>query len=68
MIKITFYIFIKQKENVKLGQRKGLSEKDVLKMNAMYENICGDESGLGQRPPPDPLQVIIKWIETTFGF
>lgn len=33
---------ISQKEKVKLGQRDGLSEKDVAKVQAMYKEQCGD--------------------------
>lgn len=25
---------------MKIGQRKGMSEKDILKVNAMYANSC----------------------------
>lgn len=32
---------ISQKEKVKLGQRDGLSEKDVAKVQAMYKEQCG---------------------------
>lgn len=56
-----------QKEDVKLGQRKGLSEKDVMKLNAMYEDVCGNPDRTDQQRPPDHLHVIFKWIERTFG-
>lgn len=52
---------------MKLGQRKGLSEKDVMKLNAMYEDVCGNPDRTDQQRPPDHLHVIFKWIERTFG-
>lgn len=38
---------ISQKEKIKLGQRDGLSEKDVAKVRAMYKEQCGDRNPEG---------------------
>ncbi|XP_015432309.1 PREDICTED: zinc metalloproteinase nas-13 [Dufourea novaeangliae] len=36
-----------KKKKVKLGQRKGLSGKDILKLQAMYKDECGDRKPEG---------------------
>lgn len=50
---------ISQKEKVKLGQRDGLSEKDVAKVQAMYKEQCGD-----RKPEKNDSseEISIEWL------
>lgn len=48
-----------QKKKVKLGQRDGLSEKDVAKVQAMYKEQCGD-----RKPEENDSseEILTEWI------
>lgn len=77
-------MFIFQFEYVNLGQRDGLSEKDILKINSMYNAECNNstvnvveihQQMQSQTPEVVPntvtenyLSTIIKWFESIFGF
>lgn len=65
MCPFTFYVYIiSQKEKVKLGQRDGLSEKDVAKVQAMYKEECGDREpeGNGSNSFESSQETSIEWI------
>jgi len=47
---------------VKLGQRDGLSEKDVAKVQAMYKEQCGDRKPEGNDGNSSSEEISIEWI------
>jgi len=49
---------------VKLGQRDGLSEKDVAKVQAMYKEQCGDRKPEGNNGNSSESfeEISIEWI------
>ncbi|XP_034178612.1 seminal metalloprotease 1 [Osmia lignaria lignaria] len=52
-----------KKKEIKLGQRKGLSGKDILKLQEMYKKECGDRDGEGTTGNDDSSDDIsIDWI------
>lgn len=55
------YLFLLQKKGVQLGQRKGMSETDITKLNKMYQNSCHKEPTAGSEK--DILQEIIDWFK-----
>ncbi|XP_011253904.1 zinc metalloproteinase nas-13 [Camponotus floridanus] len=48
-----------KKEKVKLGQRDGLSEKDVAKVQAMYKEQCGDRK---PEKSDSSEEISIEWL------
>lgn len=74
-----FYTF--QFETSNLGQRNGLSEKDITKINSMYSEECNNDTVsvlemhqqmIQQQQEVAPVQVnyidsIIKWFESLIG-
>lgn len=69
-----------QDPDAKLGQRVGLSEKDVMKLNLMYEDTCNtDESNvlemfeINQIDPDDRFQFnqvvqpVMNWFKDFIG-
>ncbi|XP_071563535.1 seminal metalloprotease 1-like [Temnothorax nylanderi] len=53
-----------KKEKVQLGQRDGLSEKDVAKVQAMYKEQCGDRKpeGNGGNSSDSSEEISIGWL------
>jgi len=49
---------------VKLGQRDGLSEKDVAKVQTMYKEQCGDRKPEGSdgNSSESSEEISIEWI------
>lgn len=68
---ILFYLQ-KNRESVKLGQRRGLSDSDIKKINIMYQDMCNTDiinvTEQKQPRPEDHLLNIIGLIGQTFGF
>lgn len=66
------YLVKNQDTNAKLGQRIGLSDRDVRKLNLMYEDTCNTDSTnvlenfeVEPEDPDnrDPLTTIMKWVQ-----
>ncbi|XP_006557885.2 zinc metalloproteinase nas-13 isoform X2 [Apis mellifera] len=51
-----------KKKNVKLGQRKELSEKDTLKLREMYKEECGKREMNGTAGNNSMDDISIEWI------
>ncbi|KAL0108041.1 hypothetical protein PUN28_014953 [Cardiocondyla obscurior] len=52
-----------KKEKVELGQRDGLSTKDVAKVRAMYKEQCGDRtSGESDKSSDSSEEISLGWI------
>ncbi|XP_029177907.1 zinc metalloproteinase nas-14-like [Nylanderia fulva] len=50
-----------KKQKVKLGQRDGLSEKDVAKVRAMYKEQCGDRKS-EENDEDSSEEIPLEWI------
>ncbi|KAI9581799.1 hypothetical protein GQX74_010116 [Glossina fuscipes] len=53
--------------NASFGQRKGLSQKDIAKLNKMYEEDCNDLDALSFNSLPNYLNDIIDYFQGTLN-
>uniref|UniRef100_A0A1B0B543 Metalloendopeptidase n=1 Tax=Glossina palpalis gambiensis TaxID=67801 RepID=A0A1B0B543_9MUSC len=53
--------------NASFGQRKGLSQKDIAKLNEMYEEDCNDLDALSFNSLPNYLNDIIDYFQGTLN-